>query len=172
LDLKKVLYFHPKSKLIRNHFRNWAINPLMEDSSRRSQYAEKTGVFRKIASKIPNSAWHILDPAFFGGLIATRRNGLVFERDGKVIAHVIFQRHGNALHMFSLWVKKEIRGQGAGTQALEQFLEYARNKKGIKRVRLGGGGDDSVIKIWKDFSRRADNLKVKPKEGYWLEFVK
>lgn len=165
----KTLFFKPKSRIVRNHLRAWALKTVDKSQTVANEYSQKTHWIRRIADRIPDKVLQILDPVLFLGLRATRRNGLIFERDGKVISHVIFQRHGNSLHVYSIWVEPGLQGQGIGTEATEHFLEYAKDQKGIKRVRIGGGRNPKINKIYEKLALRSNELKINPVEGYWFE---
>lgn len=157
--------------MVRDHFRTWALSPEEMMPGRKSEYADKTSRWRNVVKKIPPAAWRVLDPLLFLTLRATRRNALVFEKDGKMNAHVIFQRHGNALHMFSVWVNPSSRGEGNGFAALKEFIQYAKHQKGITRVRIGGGNDETVNRLFEKLAKDGQSLGVSPRKGYWLNFV-
>ena len=166
------LFFKPESRMIRDHLRSFALYPRKENTTRPSEYADKTRAWRRIVEKVPTKALKLLDPVLFGGLLATGRNGLIFEENGKVRAHVIFQRHGHDLHLFSLWVNPENRGGGGGTKAVEEFLSYAHEQRHIQRVRLGGGNDPVVNHLWEKLKTREKELHIRVQPQNWVELVR
>ncbi|MDO8538697.1 MAG: GNAT family N-acetyltransferase [archaeon] len=161
----KSLFWKKNSGTIRRHLCNWALSP---DSL--GQYAKKTNRWRNVVRKIPERMWRVFDPVLLLGLRATRRNALLLEENGRIVSHVIFQRHGKSLHVFSVWVDSNQRGKGIALKSVKRFIEYARNVRGIKSVRIGGGNDRAVNRICRTVAK--DDKTLHYREGNWLDFLK
>jgi predicted GNAT family acetyltransferase len=133
-------------------------------------YADKTAKIRKLVEKVPKPLRGMLDVPLILALRSTRRNVLVFEKGGDIMAHVAFHRHGKTMHMFHVWVNHSLRNKGYAREAVADFIEFAR-KKGMKSVRLGEGNNDAVNRIWEYCARHADEYNVRPRKGYWLDLI-
>lgn len=100
-----------------------------------------------------------------------RYDGLICRRDDHAIAHLFFQRHGTALHMFSIWVAPELQGRGLGSKLVVAFLEWSRARSDISSVRLGAGGDQRVKSIVEKLSRNATDLGITVDEQSFVRFA-
>jgi len=83
-------------------------------------------------------------PLLTGMLRLSGRDMLVLMHEGDVVGHVAFHKHGDALHVFSVKVKEGHEGRGFARYGIEEFLRYAKDQKGIKKVRLGRGGHKAI----------------------------
>jgi len=81
-----------------------------------------------------------------------------------------FQRHGDALNVFSISVDKAHRGEKLFEKAGLDFLEYARNIDGIKRVRLDAGSQKAIDVSFEKLRQAENILNIKTRPGYWVEF--
>lgn len=152
--LSEGALFMPNHTLIQDHVAHWIKNP-----DKGSVFARKTRLLRWL----PRTA-------LFKLLQIGRYDGLIFFQPGEVIAHVFFQRHGSDLHMFSVAVAPAHRGNGYAEQALRCFIEHARARPGISRVRLGAKGHDAVERICTKIENTPDEyrLGVDPNRFYRL----
>jgi hypothetical protein len=66
-------------------------------------------------------------------------DGLIYEDGAAVIGHVFFQRHGNAMHAFSIALSDDRSGRGVSVVMSLDFLSYSSIQPGVERVRLGSG---------------------------------
>lgn len=87
---------------------------------------------------------------------------LFLDEEGRPAMDVFWQRHGDALHMFAVWIRGDLRKQGLLQHVIRHFLEYARRQPGISGARLsaGGveatgerGGEKAVVAAWLSIER-------------------
>ena len=89
--------------------------------------------------------------------------GLVWVDDKEqVVGHVMHQRHGHDLHIFSVWVEKPFRKHGVGAEMVRAELEHAREDRSIRRVRGGAGRNADMIRLW---DRVVSNISFVRKEA-------
>lgn len=143
-----------KSKLVKDYVASWVKN-----ANPKGKFYKKTRFIRRLPGSI-----------ILRLLRGLKYDGLLFEKNGKVAVHVFFQRHGNALHMFSVAAEQGFGGKGLATEALEGFLEYARAVPEIKSVRIGAGEHKGVMAIFKKFKQREHELKIIVRDGGWIDF--
>ena len=98
-------------------------------------------------------------------------DALILELAEKIIGHTAFQMHADrTLHIFSVEVQPEYRGNGLGQSMTEETIIRAR-KKGIKRVRIGAGRNQATNSIHQSFTSRADELRISVREGNWIDIL-
>jgi ribosomal protein S18 acetylase RimI-like enzyme len=91
--------------------------------------------------------------------------------EGKVCAHTFFQRHSTSLHLFSVYLAPDLRGQGIGYEVTSNFIEYARTRPEIEQVRISGGGNAGTRLIFEQLCNAADDLGLKSTGNYFLKFT-
>ncbi|MEW6295596.1 MAG: GNAT family N-acetyltransferase [Candidatus Diapherotrites archaeon] len=82
---------------------------------------------------------------------------LLAEIKGKIIGHTAFQRHGNSLHVFSVYVSEKYRGRGYALKIIENFIQKAKSVKNINWVKIRAVKHEAIKEI-------IQNLKLKEKE--------
>ena len=75
--------------------------------------------------------------------------GIVAKRNGRIIAHLFFERRAgpDSLHIFAVHVEKDMRRQGIATKVVETLLEQAAHYN-LLYVRLFGGGNDAMASLY------------------------
>ena len=105
------------------------------------------------------------------GLWYLQRQGydsLMLDLTEEIIGHTAFQVHqDNSLHVFSVEVLPQHQGEGLARYMIEETLKEAR-KKGIERMRIGGGGHASTNRIHANFSQREEELKISAQDENWV----
>jgi GNAT superfamily N-acetyltransferase len=99
-------------------------------------------------------------------------DGLVLKKGEKIASDIFFQRHGNALHVFSVFTQPEFRGTGITEEAIRQFIHHAKTVKGIARVRIGAGGDKAITRKFEALRKEEKSLGIKVLEKGWVELLK
>ena len=110
-------------------------------------------------------------------LVQKHYGGFLFmdDRCSQVIGHVFFQRHGDAVHLFSMATRREMRGFGLGTDMIRESLLHVYADTSVNHVRIGAGGHPAVDKIWRKVveGRLGLPFKVEPDEKVgWAHFVR
>jgi len=103
-------------------------------------------------------------------LFALRYDGLVYERDGRIIGHVFFQRHGGSLHGFSTAVDGDPAHAGWSTVMLLDYVAYASERPGITRVRVGRGRNNTTRRLLERVRAYGDTLGWRVDEDGWITF--
>lgn len=99
-----------------------------------------------------------------------RYDGLIYSHPGEIVAHVMFQRHGKDLHVFSVFVAEQHRGKQFAEKAIIGLFEYAKKRPDIERVRIGGGKHPAIERVCTDLEKRAEELGIIPAPGRWYSF--
>lgn len=141
--------------MVDRYILNWIRNP------------DPNGSFSKVSRWV---SW-VPDKALLGLMRGLKYDGLVFSEPGQIVAHSFYQRHGDALHMFSVAVSNGFEGRGCAEKALLAFLEHGRSVDGITKVRLGAGGHPATARICEKFAARAEELGVIPGENGWFAYA-
>jgi len=86
----------------------------------------------------------------FALLIRQNYDGMVYvtEATGEVLGHVIWQRHGNNLHVFSVHVHNLYRHQGLALEFLEDFVHVA-HVNNCHAVRIGQDNNPDMCSLRK-----------------------
>ncbi len=88
-----------------------------------------------------------------------------------IIGYAAFQIHKDkSLYIFSVYVFPKYRRKGLSRYMVEKVLKEARKKK-IKRMRIGGGNDESANHVHQNFAKRSDELRILPHKGNWIEIL-
>ncbi len=78
-------------------------------------------------------------------------DGVIILSDTTVIGHCFFQKHRQDWRAFSVFVKAEERGKQYAQLMHKMFLEEAYKDPRILAVRIGAGGNEAILRIWKKF---------------------
>ncbi|MBI2112405.1 GNAT family N-acetyltransferase [Candidatus Woesearchaeota archaeon] len=111
--------------------------------------------------------------AYFGTAYLRRQgyDALLLQLAQRIIGHTAFQVHNdNSLHVFSIEVDEGYRGHGLATLMAGEVLEEARSRR-INRVRVGGGRNEATNRIHDDLSERAEELRIHPEGGNWINII-
>jgi len=96
---------------------------------------------------------------------------LLAETKGKIIGHTAFQRHGNSLHVFSVYVSEKYRGKGYAPKIIENFIQKAKSAKNINWVKIRAIKHEAIKEIIKNLKLKEKELGIKvvdEKEG-WIK---
>ncbi len=134
-----------------------------------SEFDRKFGI-KKYFFRIPGSDPLITAPAELYFRL-TRRDALLLEIDGEVVGYRAFQIHpNNSLHLFACELNESYRGNGLSVFMTEIVLQIAK-KRGIKKVRIGGGNNERSNRIHASFYGKEDELGIRILKGNWIEIV-
>ncbi|SRR3989344_3736661 len=135
-----------------NYVVKWIKNP---DSG--SSFERKTRFIRWLPGGLLTRAMLLL-----------KYDGLLFKRDGEIVSHVFFQRHGDSLHAFSFAVGEKHRHLGLFKQTVADLINHAKVVGGITRVRLGAGGHDAVAKMHARLRDHEKDLAIRVGKEGWV----
>jgi hypothetical protein len=152
--LSEGALFARNHALVQNYVSHWIRNP-----DKGSAFDRATRLIR----------W-MPDTGLFALMRMMKYDGLVFTKPGEVLAHTFFQRHGHDLHMFSVSVADEYRGQGLAEKAILRFIEHARTLPDVDRIRLGAGGHPAVERVCEKFTERGHSLGLMPEPNRFFRF--
>ena|ERR1043166_2842318 len=106
-------------------------------------------------------------------LIETSRamhyDGLLYRRDGEIVSHVFFQRHGADLCAFSCSVG-ESRGGKVWSTIAADFTAYASMLAGVRRARWGSGNHPITSHFLALIEPHAGKLGWRVFPDGWIEF--
>jgi hypothetical protein len=77
-------------------------------------------------------------------LLFTGYDGLVLSCENKVLGHVWYQRRGDELRVFSVWIAEKYR-RALREKAVLGVIERARQMPGVKRVQIGTEMHSKVV---------------------------
>jgi hypothetical protein len=103
-------------------------------------------------------------------LFALGYDGLLYERDGRIVGHVFFQRHGAALHAFSTAVDGTPEAAGFSVVMLLDFLAYASERPKIARARIGRGNNNTTRRLLERVRAYGDALGWRVDDDGWISF--
>ena len=153
LVLSNNLLFSPNYKFIRDYVIHWIRNP------------DPGSTFDKLSKYIRL----LPDKLLLKMMMKLNYDGLLFSESSEIISHVFFQRHGDALHMFSISVTDKYQKLGFAEKSLCQFVKHAQSLPGINRVRLGGGGHAAIARICDKFKKKQDEMGIVVGEKGWID---
>ena len=108
-------------------------------------------------------------------------DGIMLVDNNAVIGHVFFQRRDHECHVFSVWVKKDLRRQGLGRQLIAELIRYCAEHTWINSIRIGseqanelGNNTKEVVAklhagVGSASTQGLFSFPVVPKPGRWLE---
>ena len=131
-----------------------------------SVFEKKNKLLRLLPESVLLSA---MQARGYGGLLFTQVSP--GESEGKICAHTFFQRHGDSLHLFSVLLAPDLRGQGIGYEVTRNFIEYARTRSDISQVRISGGGHTRTRTIFEQLCNGAKELGLDNVGNYFLKFT-
>jgi len=73
--------------------------------------------------------------------------------------------------MFGLEVEPEERGKGVARETVIEFICHAKRVPGITRVRIGGGRNEAVTRIWGGLRREETALGIRVTKNNRVELV-
>ncbi len=85
----------------------------------------------------------------------------------QISGHAAYQRKEDDLHIFSVAVNPESRGQGYAKRLCELMIIGGRSL-GVQRIRFGTGKHPAMKKIHEGFSQRERELNIVCQEGNWV----
>ncbi len=116
-----------------------------------------------------NALLSLMEKKGYGGLLFFQTSP--GESEGKVCAHAFFQKHQDALHLFSLNLAPDLRGQGIGYEVTSNFIEYARSLSEISQVRISAGGHSGTRQIHAQICNADKELGLESTGNYFLKFL-
>ena len=100
---------------------------------------------------------------------AFKYDSILFEREGRIIGNISFQRHGNALHVFGTEIEPAYRSPQVVAEGIRHLIEYARSVPGITHLRIGGIKHPTGSRLYGIIKRSERQLGIKAQEDGWVE---
>ncbi len=141
--------------LVRDYVVRWALHP-----DRGGAFARRTRWLRRLPRR-----W------LARLLLLLRYDGVVYRREGRILGHVFFQRHGDALHGFSTAVA-EHGGRGQSVVMMLDYVAFASQFQGIARARIGRGQNNVTRRLLERLQKHELELgwRVRVDDG-WIDFA-
>lgn len=131
-----------------------------------SRHADAGSNFVRATRNLADGA----DASRVAALLARGYDGLLYCRDGAIVGHFFFQRHGDEMHAFAGWSAETLRASGLIASAALDFIAYASAADGIVRVRVGTGAHPIAHRLLAPVALVAARLGWRMREGCWLDF--
>lgn len=131
-----------------------------------SRHADAGSNFVRATRNLADGA----DASRVAALLARGYDGLLYCRDGAIVGHFFFQRHGDEMHAFAGWSAETLRASGLIASAALDFIAYASAADGIVRVRVGTGAHPIAHRLLAPVAPVAARLGWRLREGCWLDF--
>jgi hypothetical protein len=131
-----------------------------------SRHADAGSNFVRVTRNLADGA----DASRVAALLARGYDGLLYCRDGAIVGHFFFQRHGDEMHAFAGWSAETLRASGLIASAALDFIAYASAADGIVRVRVGTGAHPIAHRLLAPVAPVAARLGWRLREGCWLDF--
>jgi hypothetical protein len=151
---------------------------LVSDHPRRSERQVRDYIMRWVARPVSGSCFAVrtrwlrwLPSRLLVRLLANRGyDGLLYALPDRIIGHVFFQRHGDAIHIFSAAVDEEFEGRGYSGVMLLDCLTHASGLKGVTLARMGTGANVFTQRFLQRLRRHEAALGWQVGEDGWVEF--
>ena len=131
-----------------------------------SRHADANSNFARAVCDIPDGP----DSLRVAALLTRGYDGFLYLRDGAIVGHFFFQRHGDEMHAFAGWSDESLRASGLIASAALDFIAYARAAEGVVRVRVGTGAHPIAHRLLAPVATVAARLGWRLREGCWLDF--
>jgi ribosomal protein S18 acetylase RimI-like enzyme len=162
-----LFYRYSESEGILKKKTNEYFSNLLGYPDNNSHFAKSIGNF-KYAFRIP-IVKNIITEKALNILNKKGYDSLIVSLDEKIIGHNAYQIHkDNSLHIFSLSVNPQYQRNGLAKQMVIHTIRKAKEKK-IERVRVGGGKNNIVNKIYSYLADNCEYYNVMPIRGNWLQ---
>jgi hypothetical protein len=103
-------------------------------------------------------------------LTTLRYDGILYARDGAIMGHFFFQRHGDALHGFSVAVGAAFEGRGYSRVMMLDYVADASRSPGIVRARIGCGQNHVARGILERLKEHEERLGWRVQADGWVSF--
>ena len=103
-------------------------------------------------------------------LTALDYDGLLYQDSTGVLGHVFYQRHGEALHGFSVGVGERPSRHGLGAVMLLDYIAVASAMPGVASARIGRGANATTRRILQRLRAREAELGWRVSEDGWVRF--
>ena len=95
--------------------------------------------------------------------------------DGKVVSHIFHQRHGDELHLFSIFTIESRQHSGIAKRMLREWLLASWDTRGINKVRISAGNDAVVAHMYESILEGAYDLPFEVTRGTgpgWVNLIR
>ncbi len=150
----KIRRSSPRKREFNEYVLNWIRNPDPQGG-----FSKKVGAFKRLPRSL------VIPLMRLAGY-----DGIIFMSKGSIVGNIFFQRHGNSLHLFAIYITPKLRRKGLAREAVEHFVRHAKTVKGIERVRIGGEklvGRVLCARLKKSEKR----LGIKVEKGGWVKLM-
>jgi RimJ/RimL family protein N-acetyltransferase len=104
-------------------------------------------------------------------LFALGYDGLIYVRNGAIMGHVFYQRHGSSIHGFSTAITEPFNGKGYSVAMVLDFVAHAHNTPGVGRVRVGVGQNNVTRRFLERIKKHESQLGWHVSLDGWVTFV-
>jgi RimJ/RimL family protein N-acetyltransferase len=104
-------------------------------------------------------------------LFALGYDGLIYVKNGAMMGHVFYQRHGSSIHGFSTAISEPFAGKGYSVAMLLDFVAHAHNTPGVARVRVGAGQNNVTRRFLERIKRHESRLGWLVSLDGWVMFA-
>ncbi|MFT4310319.1 MAG: GNAT family N-acetyltransferase [Candidatus Woesearchaeota archaeon] len=95
-------------------------------------------------------------------------DALLCSKFDTIFAYSAFQVHKDkSLHIFSMFVDSNYRGNGYGHKMAQNIIQFSREND-IKRVRIGGGNNSVTNRIHEKLKEKEDELSIEVRDKNWV----
>ena len=110
------------------------------------------------------------DRALVATLLKIGYDGLLYQREGEIVGHVFFQRHGADLCAFSSSVSEGHRGGKHWAIFVVDFVAFAYQIAGVTRARIGGGNHPITRGVVALLRPHVTKLGWRVSRDGWIDF--
>jgi hypothetical protein len=104
-------------------------------------------------------------------LFALGYDGLIYVRNGAIMGHVFYQRHGSSIHGFSTAISEPFNGKGYSVAMVLDFVAHAHNTPGVGRVRVGVGQNNVTRRFLERIKKHESQLGWHVSLDGWVTFA-
>src|SRR4030095_15458637 len=104
-------------------------------------------------------------------LFALGYDGLIYVKNGAIMGHVFYQRHGSSIHGFSTAISEPFAGKGYSVAVLLDFVAHAHNTPGVARARVGAGQNNVTRRFLERIKKHESPLGWQVSLDGWVTFA-
>ncbi len=117
----------------------------------------------------------VSDDALLRLLSWMRYGAQIYIEEGRVVNHIFHQRHGEELHLFSIFTLGTHQKRNIAKRMLREWLIEAWNTPGINKVRISAGGDAVVAHMYEEILKGAYDIPFAVGRGEgpgWVNLIR
>ncbi len=110
------------------------------------------------------------DSMLVRALFALGYDGIVYPKGETIVGHVFFQRHGDALHGFSMAVDPALEGDGYSVVMMLDYVAYGAHLPGIRSARVGTGRNNATRRLLARLKKHEGTFGWRVGDDGWVRF--